>query len=146
MNVHARSVDNLKVEIVSGSHTYFADEPVADGGGDAGPDPYSFLLGALAACKIMTVELYARRKGWPLEEVDIILDHRKIHARDCEECSAEGEALVDFIKCEISFKGALDAEQRLRLKEISERCPVHRTLVSEVAIRTSLKGREEEAP
>lgn len=146
MNVHARSVDNLKVEIVSGSHTYLADEPATDGGEDAGPDPYSLLLGALAACKIMTVKLYARRKGWPLDGVEVILDYRKIHAKDCEECAGEGDALVDFIKCEISFQGGLNEEQRLRLKDISERCPVHRTLISEVAIGTSLKGQEGEEP
>lgn len=139
MSVTARNLDNLRVEIRADSHTLIADEPAAAGGNDSGPNPYGLFLAALGACKIMTVELYARRKGWKLEGVDVSLDIRREYARDCEECTSEGTARVDIIECSIAFRGDLSEEQRQRLKYISERCPVHQTLVTETVIRTSLK-------
>ena len=107
------------------------------GGADAGPSPYDLLLAALGACTSMTVAMYARRKQWPLEAVTVRLTHTKIHAEDCAECETR-EGMLDRIEREITLTGALSAEQRERLLEIANRCPVHRTLVSEIDIRTSL--------
>jgi putative redox protein len=87
----------------------------------------------------MTVALYARRKQWPLERVTVKLSHAKIHAADCADCETK-EGLIDRIECELVLEGALSPEQRSRLLEIAGRCPVHRTLTSEISIRTNLKG------
>lgn len=138
MTVTARSLKNLQVEIQASNHALLADEPIRDGGEDLGPSPYDLLLSALAACKVMTVHLYARRKEWPVETVTISLNHRKVSADDCEDCETEGKMKVDIIECEISFEGDLDAAQIQRLAEISNRCPVHRTLTSETVIRTAV--------
>jgi putative redox protein len=137
MKVHVRSLKNVQVEITSGDHHLIADEP-RDIGDDRGPDPYALLLGALGACKVMTVKMYARRKGWPLEDVEVMLETFKVHARDCEDCESDPNARVDIIECEIQFKGDLTAEQVDRLKDISEKCPVHRTLTSETKIRSQV--------
>ena len=137
MRVTAKSKQNLQVDIQAGPHVLLADEPRQDGGDDAGPSPYDLLLSALAACKVMTVHLYARRKDWPVETVTVKLDHEKIHARDCEDCESDGSAKIDVITCEISFEGDLDADQIDRLTQIADRCPVHRTLTSETKIRTT---------
>ncbi len=135
MRVNAKSIKNLQVEINARGHIWIGDEPESAGGDDAGPNPYDMLLGALAACKIITVHMYARRKEWPLESVQIRLETRKIHARDCDDCESDPNAQVDLIEGEISFTGALSDEQKSRLYEISNRCPVHRTLTSETKIR-----------
>ena len=127
----------LAQEIEAGRHRLTADEPVAAGGTDAGPSPYDLLLAALGACTSMTISMYARRKGWPLEAVTVRLQHARIHAQDCAECETR-EGMLDRIEREISLVGALDAAQRERLLEIANRCPVHRTLVSEIDIRTRL--------
>jgi putative redox protein len=125
-------------EIEAGRHRLVADEPVEAGGGtDAGPSPYDLLLAALGACTSMTVSMYARRKRWPLEGVTVRLRHARIHAEDCAECETK-EGMLDRIEREITLTGPLDAEQRGRLLEIANRCPVHRTLVSEIDIRTRL--------
>ncbi len=135
MSITARSLENYQVEVKTGEHSFIVDEPVSAGGDNAGPDPYDFLLGALAGCKVITVQMYARRKGWPLEGVDVKLGHSRIHSKDCEDCESDN-ARVDIIEVEISFKGDLTDEQLDRLKEISTRCPVHKTLMSETKIRT----------
>jgi len=137
MRVVARSLKNLQVHITAGNHQWVADEP-AGVGDDAGPNPYDLLLGALASCKVMTVHMYANRKGWPVESVHVSLDTQKVYARDCDDCESSPNAKVDIIECQISFEGDLTPEQIKRLTEISERCPVHRTLTSETRIRTSL--------
>jgi putative redox protein len=137
MDVIARSLKNLQVEITAGRHQYLADEPLGVGD-DEGPNPYDLLLSALAACKIMTVQMYARRKQWPLEGVEVSLSTRKEYARDCGDCESDPNAKVDIIDCLISFEGDLNPEQVARLTEISERCPVHRSLISETKIRTEL--------
>jgi putative redox protein len=136
MGVTARSTRGLQVELTAGRHRLVADEP-AGVGDDAGPNPYDLLLAALGACTVMTVELYARRKGWPLEEVRVALDHAKIHARDCADCESDPAARVDIIELTLDFAGDLSAEQRARLLEIAGRCPVHRTLTGEIKIRTA---------
>src|SRR5262245_49330058 len=127
----------LKQRITAGSHTLIADEPPEAGGADAGADPYSLLLAALGACTAMTLQIYARRKGWPLERVEVRLRHARIHAEDCDSCQTS-EGRVDRIERYISLTGQLSEEQRSRLLEIAARCPVHRTLTSEISIVDSL--------
>ena len=122
-------------EVFAGPHRFTADEPVADGGTDTGPVPYDLLLASLGACTSMTVAMYARRKGWPLAGVTIRLRHSRIYAVDCAECETR-EGMLDRIERDIQFEGTLTGEQRSRLLEIADKCPVHRTLVSEINIRT----------
>ena len=126
-------------EITAGPHRLTADEPQAAGGGDTGPDPYALLLASLGSCTSMTIGLYARRKQWPLEGVTVRLRHSRIHAKDCADCETR-EGTLDRIDREIELAGPLSAEQRQRLLAIADRCPVHRTLVSEIDIRTQLRG------
>jgi putative redox protein len=121
--------------VTVGPHKMLADEPLAAGGEDAGPGPYDFLLAGLGACTSMTMRLYADRKALPMERVTVTLKHGKIHARDCEECETR-EGMLDQIDRVIKIEGALDAEQRRRLMEIADKCPVHRTLTSEIRIVT----------
>ena len=124
-------------QIAVGSHRLKADEPISVGGTDTGPNPYDLLLASLGTCTSMTVAMYARRKDWPLESVTVRLRHSKIHAADCEECETR-DGLVDRIERDIEFEGALTEEQSSRLLEIAGKCPVHRTLTSEINIRTQL--------
>jgi putative redox protein len=121
----------------AGSHALIADEPVSAGGQDRGPSPYAFLLSALGACTSMTLRVYARGKGLPLDRVTVRLRHEKIHARDCENCETQ-EGRIDRIERKIELEGDLLPEQRQRLLETANRCPVHRTLESEVLIETHL--------
>ncbi|MGD8455538.1 MAG: OsmC family protein [Anaerolineales bacterium] len=136
MTVTAKSITGYQIEIDTGSHQFIIDEPVSKGGDDAGPTPYDTLLAALAGCKAITVQMYARRKGWLLEKVILTLQHSKIHADDCEDCDGGAVGKIDIIDVDISFEGDLSEEQLKRLKEISNRCPVHKTLITETKIRT----------
>ena len=138
MTVIARSLQNLQVQIQASKHQILADEPLSLGGEDQGPSPYDLLLSSLAACKVMTVHMYARRKQWPVETVTISLSHDKIYARDCNDCDSSPNAKIDIIHAEISFEGELDEAQIARLAQIADRCPVHRTLTSETKIRTTV--------
>lgn len=122
----------------AGRHTLYGDEPAKYGGTDTGPSPYDYLLVALGTCTSMTIRMYAKRKGWPLEKVAVRLRHDKIHAQDCEQCELK-EGMLDRIEREIEVTGPLDDEQRQRLLEIAERCPVHRTLTQEVHVTSSLR-------
>ena len=122
-------------EFEIGPHQLKGDEPVAFGATDVGPSPYDFLLAALGTCTSMTISLYARRKSWPLEKVTVSLHHSKIHATDCAECETK-VGKIDRIEREIQLTGALTSEQRSKLMEMAERCPVHQTLTSEINIRT----------
>lgn len=137
MAVIVRSVKDYQVEILSGQHALIADEP-AEIGDDTGPDPYALLLAALGACIVITLHMYARRKQWPLERVEASLSTYRIHARDCEDCISDKDARVDIIESELAFFGPLGDEQRARLSEIAERCPVHRSLTGEIKIRTQI--------
>ena len=119
-----------------GAHRFLVDEPVAAGGLDSGPGPYDLLLAGLGACTSMTLRLYAERKGLPLERVTVRLAHAKIHAADCEACETT-EGMLDRIERAITLSGPLDNEQRARLLEIADKCPVHRTLTSEIEIKTT---------
>lgn len=121
--------------ITAGPHHLLADEPVSFGGLNGGPAPYDLLLAALGACTAMTMRMYAERKGFPLEHVAVSLRHEKIHAADCAECSTT-EGKIDWIEREITMRGPLDEAQRVALLEIADKCPVHRTLHSEVMVRT----------
>ena len=118
-----------------GPHRLIADEPVAAGGEDAGPGPYDFLLAGLGACTSMTMRLYADRKSLPLDRVSVTLKHSKIYAKDCAECETR-DGMLDQIERDIAMDGALDPEQRNKLMEIADKCPVHRTLTSEIRIVT----------
>lgn len=122
-----------------GSHRLKGDEPVAAGGTDTGPSPYDFILAALGTCTSMTIGLYARRKKWPLQDVTVSLHHSKIHATDCAECETK-EGKIDRIYVDIKLTGDLTDEQRAKLMEIADRCPVHQTLTSEINIRTTLRS------
>jgi putative redox protein len=127
---------SFRQEILAGKHRLLADEPVSAGGGDAGPDPYDYLLTALGVCTSMTVGLYARRKQIPLENITVSLWHSRIYAQDCEECETK-EGMLDRIDVELELAGDLTAEQHAKLMEIATKCPVHRTLTSEINIRLS---------
>jgi putative redox protein len=128
----------LKQEIAAGNHTLIADEPREAGSSDAGPDPYSLLLAALGACTAMTLQIYARRKEWPLERVEVSLRHSRIHAEDCGDCATK-EGSLDRIERYISLTGQLTDEQKARLLEIAQHCPVHKTLTSaEISIKDFL--------
>jgi len=123
---------------IGGRHTIFADEPVSIGGDDLGPTPYELLLSALGACKTMTMRLYAERKSIALERASVTLRHDRIHADDCAECETEN-GMIDRIQTEIEIIGNMDDEQRRRVAAIAERCPVHRSLTSEVKIESTLR-------
>jgi putative redox protein len=125
----------LQQEIRAGTHRLIADEPLDAGGGDSGPTPYDLLLASLGACTAMTLRLYAERKGLPLDRVTVRLRHAKIYAADCAQCETR-EGKIDRIQREIMLEGALDQDTRARLLEIADKCPVHRTLTSEVDIVT----------
>jgi uncharacterized OsmC-like protein len=127
-------------EIVSGPHRLIADEPKDAGGLGSGPGPYELLLAALGACTSMTLRLYADRKKIPLTRVSVRLRHGRIYATDCAECETK-DGMLDRIERVITLEGDLDAEQRARLLEIADKCPVHRTLKSEIDIRTTEAAR-----
>jgi putative redox protein len=132
------SASGFSQDVELGPHRLRADEPISLGGTDLGPNPYDLLAAALGTCKSMTVGAYARRKGWPVTGVTVRLQHSKIHAVDCEECETK-EGKIDQIEVVLELAGSLTEEQRTRLLEIADRCPVHKTLTSEIRIRTRLE-------
>ena len=134
-DVTVTSLANLRNEVRYGAdHVLVTDEPVVAGGEDAGPDPYTLLLAALGSCISMTTMLYARRKAWPVERVTVRLRQQRIHGRDCQECEQKTDAFVHRIERAVTLDGALTEEQRARLQEIAHKCPVHKTLTSEIII------------
>jgi uncharacterized OsmC-like protein len=132
-----RTEKSLRTDIVANGFPILADEPESVGGTNLGPTPYDLLTASLGACTSMTLRMYADRKDWPLDAVTVDLKYRKIHARDCERCES-GEGKIDHIEREISLEGELDEDQKQRLLEIADRCPVHRTLHSEIHVETRL--------
>ncbi len=132
--VHGKA-SGFAQEVEIDSHELYADEPVSYGGTDTGPTPYDLLLAALGSCTSMTIGFYARKRRWPLESITVSLRHSKIHAQDCDDCETK-EGKVDRIWREIHLTGALTDEQRAKLMEIADKCPVHQTLTSEINIKT----------
>lgn len=120
-------------------HRLRSDEPVRVGGTDTGPAPYDFLLAGLGACTNMTIKMYAERKGWPIDRLETHLRHNKVHAKDCAECETKS-GTIDQIERRLVVEGPLDADQKARLREIADKCPVHRTLHSEISIVTTMDG------
>src|SRR5215475_13409325 len=119
-DVTVTSLGNLRNEVSYGTnHTFITDEPIAAGGEDAGPDPYTLILAALGSCISMTVTLYARRKQWPLEQVTVRLKQNRIHSKDCQECVQNKEGYIHRIERTVTFTGPLTEEQRARLEEIA---------------------------
>jgi putative redox protein len=121
----------------AGLHELASDEPLDQGGADTGPSPYELLAAALGACTSMTLGMYARQKQWPLDEVQVRLRHSRVYAEDCADCENK-EEMLDRIDRDIELAGNLTAEQRARLLEIADKCPVHRTLTRGMLIRTRL--------
>jgi putative redox protein len=140
VQVTVRSQSGLQQEIVSRRHHFTSDEPLPFGT-DGGPSPYELLLASLGACTSMTLRMYAERKGIDLGQVTIRLQHFRIHAEDCANCETK-VGFLDRIEREIEFTGQLQEAQKTHLLEIADRCPVHRTLKSEIDIRTSLATAE----
>jgi len=137
-DVIVTSSENLKQVIKAGAHTFISDEPIEAGGYGAGPGPYELLLAALGSCTSMTLLLYARQKGFPLEAVEVKLNHARIHAEDCADCETK-DGFVTRIDRSIKLSGPLSDQQRARLMEIARRCPVHRTLSAEISIKDTLE-------
>jgi putative redox protein len=135
VTVQETGQSKFQQEVTAGPHHLIADEPASAGGQDSGPNPYDFLLTGLGACTSMTMRMYADRKSLPLDRVTVTLNHSKIYATDCEECETK-TGMLDQIERVIAIEGNLDAEQRSKLMEIADKCPVHRTLTSEVRIVT----------
>lgn len=129
--------EGFTTQMKVGNHYMTADEPTDVGGQDFGPSPYELVSAGLAACTAMTLQLYAKRKGWPLEQVKVHTSYGKTHAKDCEDCESE-QAKIDTFHRELQLSGALDEKQRLRMLEIANKCPVHRTLHSTTQILTKL--------
>ncbi len=128
--------DGFKQDVLAGRHHILADEPEDYGGTDLGLSPYQFLAAGLGACTSMTIRLYARRKDWPLDHVRVDVTHDKVHASDCEEADAS-DSKVDCFRRRIALTGELSDEQRARLMEIADKCPVHRTLMNDIRIETT---------
>jgi len=125
------------LDVFSDNHHWRADEPTKVGGNNTGPDPYEHLLAALGSCSAMTVRMYADRKKWPLDDVIITLRHGREHLSDCVDCEDNGKQM-DVLERDIQFIGDLSDEQRTRLLQIADKCPVHKTLMGNLDIRSNL--------
>ncbi|MEX0856658.1 MAG: OsmC family protein [Balneolaceae bacterium] len=138
VHVHLPKDESFKTILSAANHQLIADEPESvEGGTDQGPDPYDYMLMALGSCSVMTVKMYAKQKKWPVEEIYAELRHHKSHAEDCETCESS-DSKIDRIEKELIVKGDLTPEQLNRLLEISEKCPVHRTLQSDIEITSTI--------
>ena len=131
--------DRFQTHINASGHAIVADEPASVGGTNLGPTPYDLLNASLGACTAMTLRMYADHKKWPLDGVKVVLNHEKVHAKDCEDCETKDKK-IDQINRDIELEGALDDKQRQRLLEIADRCPVHRTLHNEIQVVTTLQS------
>jgi putative redox protein len=124
--------------VTAGQHVLIGDEPLSAGGEDLGPSPYDLLLAALGTCTSMTLQMYAARKGWPLERVVVELAHDRVHAKDCEDCGEGLQGKIERIHRKVTLVGPLTDEQKKRLMEIADKCPVHKTLTSDPVIKTTM--------
>ena len=128
-------LDKMQHEATSGTHSIILDEPATAGGDDTGMSPYEVLLAGLGGCIAMTLRLYAKHKGWPLDDVKVTLAHEKTHSKDCDDCASDKDTgMLDVIRRKVELTGDLSDEQRTRLQEIAGRCPVHRTLTGAIEI------------
>ncbi|MGI9543737.1 MAG: OsmC family protein [Cyclobacteriaceae bacterium] len=132
------SIDRSKYKttVTTNNHVFVSDEPLPFGK-DLGPSPYDYLLVALGTCVAMTLRMYADRKGWDLENVDVFLDQSRVHAKDCEDCESE-DGYIHVIEKKLRFTGNLTEQQRGRLLEISDKCPVNKTLLNEIKINSTV--------
>ncbi len=130
--ITAELTSGLQVTISNGRHTWRGDEPAAAGGDDTGPTPYEMLLGALAACTCITLQLYCRHKGIVLKAVSATYDYDRVHAEDCVDCDNPKRGHLERVSSHIRIAGEFDDAQRKRLAEVAERCPVHKTLANGV--------------
>lgn len=133
------SGQNYKTVMTAGKHELISDEPEQKGGKDLGPDPYDYLMMSLGSCTVITMKMYADRKKWPIEDIYVELRHFKEHAEDCTECD-DPKAKIDKIEKEITVKGNLDDDQLERLLEISKKCPVHKTLLGQMEIHSTIEN------
>lgn len=140
--VHAHLPEDqpFKTTLTAGNHELIADEPEEAGGSERGPDPYDYLLMSLGSCTAMTVKMYARRKEWPLEDLFVELKHHKQHGKDCENCE-DAQSKIDKIEIELITEGDLNDKQIDKLLDISKKCPVHKTLKSEINMSSSIESR-----
>lgn len=136
-HVRVESGEGMMQLVTAGAHQFRADEPKEAGGNGAAPTPYEYLLAALGGCTSMTLLMYARRKGIPLEKVAVELDDARVYAKDCEDCMSK-DGFIHQIQRVIHLEGPLTGEQRAHLLEIADKCPVHKTLTAEIKIRTTL--------
>lgn len=132
------SIDRSKYKttVTTDNHVFLSDEPLPYGK-DLGPSPYDYLLVALGTCVAMTLRMYADRKGWELENVDVLLDQSRVHAKDCENCESE-DGYIHVIEKQLRFTGDLTEQQKQRLLEISDKCPVNKTLLNEIKINSTI--------
>jgi putative redox protein len=135
------SKENYKTVMTAGNHELISDEPAHLGGNDKGPDPYDYLLMSLGSCSVITMKMYADRKKWPVEDIYIELRHFKDHTEDCVECD-DPKARIDKVEKEIILKGDLTDEQKEKLLEISKKCPVHKTLLGDMEIHSTIEMKE----
>ncbi len=124
------------VELRHGDHVWYADEPLEAGGTDIGPNPYDLLLSAVAACSCITLSMYCQRKGWALHSISARYEHDKVHTDDCGDCDDDLKGRIDRIRSEIFIEGDFDDDQRARLTQIAQRCPVHKTVAAGAAFTT----------
>lgn len=139
LRVSGRTADGFLCRVQAGEHTLLADEPEDNGGDDRAPDPYEYLAGALGACTVMTLNLYARHKGLSVERVTCEVRHDRVHAEDCDDCEKTG-GRIDRLRRDIDIEGDIDDDRKQRMLEIAERCPVHRTLENEIHVTSRLTG------
>lgn len=137
VHIHLPAEDKFTTTLNAGSHQLAADEPESAGGKNKGPDPYDYLLMSLGSCTVMTIKMYARRKEWPLGNLYMELRHHKQHIEDCKNCDNPGSK-IDTIEKEIVVEGDLTDEQLDKILEIADKCPVHRTLSSDISIDSSI--------
>lgn len=138
VHIHLPKNESFKTTLTAGKHELISDEPESvDGGQDSGPDPYDYLLMGLGSCTLMTVKMYANRKGWILDDLYLELRHNKRHDEDCANCD-DPKSKIDVIEKELIVKGELTQDQLDKLLDISKKCPVHRTLEGDISIKSSL--------